>query len=69
MNRQPIDTTTGQPAGMQVHTDRVPVLVGWLVTLPDGFQTRMGPDKARADHYAAQQHGTLEPMFVWRAVA
>jgi hypothetical protein len=43
-----------------------PVLVGWLVTLPGGHECRLGPDKARADHYAAQQHGTIEAMFVWR---
>ena len=63
---RPIDTSTGLQAGSQAHAERVPVLVGWLVTLPDGFQSRMGLDKARADHYAAQQHGVIEPMFVWR---
>jgi hypothetical protein len=62
----PIDTTTGLQSGSLVHADRAPVLVGWLVTLPDGFETRMGPDKARATHYAAQQHATMEPMFVFR---
>ena len=62
----PIDTATGLQCGSEVHADRAPVLVGWLVTLPDGFETRFGPDKARADHYAAQQHGTLEPIYVFR---
>ena len=63
----PIDTATGLPAGGPVHSDRQPVLVGWLVTRPGGHECRLGPDKARADHYAAQQHGTIEAMFVWRA--
>jgi hypothetical protein len=64
----PRDTATGLQDGSAAHADRVPVLVGWLVTLPNGFETRMGPDKARADHYAAQQHGIIEAMFVWRPV-
>ena len=42
------------------------VIVGYLVTLPDGYECRLGPDYTRALHYAAQQHGQIEPMFVDR---
>lgn len=68
--RTPVDTATGLQCGGPVHIgdDLAPVLKGWLVTLPGGFETRLGPDKAKADHYAAQQHGAIEPMFVFRAV-
>lgn len=59
-------TPSNSPSSPSAEPDRAPVLVGWLVTLPDGFETRMGPDKARATHYAAQQHATMEPMFVFR---
>jgi hypothetical protein len=65
--RVPIDTATGSQAGGPVHEDHALVLVGWLVTLPDGLQTRMGLDKARAVNYATQQHATIEAMFVFRA--
>lgn len=65
--RQPIDTATGLPSGGEVHTDRVPVLVGWLVTFGKGNEARLGPDKTRAENYAAHSHGTIEPMYVWRA--
>ena len=64
--KAPVDTSTGLQAGSVPHGDRVPVLKGWLVTLPDGFETRMGLDKTRAENYAAQQHGTIEPLFVFR---
>lgn len=43
------------------------VLVGYLVTHPDGYQVRLAPDRTRAELYAARQHATLEPMFVRRA--
>jgi hypothetical protein len=46
--------------------DRVPVLVGWLATHTDGTQARLGLDRARADHYAATHHATVEAMYVWR---
>jgi hypothetical protein len=62
----PVDTATGQQDGSPAHDGRSPVLVGWLVTLPNGYEARLGPDKARADHYASQQHATLEAMFVMR---
>jgi hypothetical protein len=61
------DNGAGMEAGKAAYDDRAPVLVGWLVTLPNGYECRLGADKARADHYAAQQHATLEPMFVMRA--
>ena len=62
----PIDTATGLQSGMPVHT-QVEVVVGYLVTHPDGYQVRMPPDRTRADLYAAQQHATVEPMYVRRA--
>ena len=65
---QPIDSTTGLPCGAPVHTGMVDVLKGYLVTLPDGYECRMGPDKTRADLYAAANHGTIEPLFVRRPV-
>jgi hypothetical protein len=65
--RAPIDTSTGLQAGSVPHSDLVPVLKGWLVTLPGGHECLMKLDKARADNYAAQQHGTIEPLFVFRA--
>lgn len=65
--RQPIDTATGAQAGGPVHEDRVPVLVGWLVTFGKGNEARLGPDKTRAENYAAHSHGTIEAMYVWRA--
>jgi hypothetical protein len=61
--------TSKEPAAEQqaaVRDDRVPVLVGWLVTFGKGNEARMGPDKARAENYAAHSHGTIEPMYVWR---
>lgn len=64
-----IDTTTGLRSGGPVHTGTVEVVVGWLVTLADGHECRLGPDETRAKLYAAQQHGTAEPMFVRRATA
>ena len=66
---RPIDTTTGLQAGGQVHTGTVEVVVGWLVTLADGHECRLGPDDTPARIYAAQQHGTAEPMYVRRAAA
>jgi hypothetical protein len=42
------------------------VIKGWLVTLPDGHECRLGPDETRARNYAAQNHATLEPMYVQR---
>jgi hypothetical protein len=42
------------------------IIVGYLVTLPDGYECRLGPDYTRALHYAAQQHGKIEAMFVER---
>jgi hypothetical protein len=46
------------------------VLVGWLVTHDDGFEARLGPDKARAEVYVRQHRAVrIEGMFVWRAVS
>jgi hypothetical protein len=65
--RQPIDTATGLPSGSEVHADRAPVLVGWLVTHDDGFEARLGADRARAEVYVRQHRAArIEAMFVWR---
>ena len=64
----PIDTATGLQAGSPVHTGAVDVLVGYLATHANGYAARLGPDRARAELYAAQQRATLEPMFVHPAV-
>lgn len=45
------------------------VVVGYLVTLPDGHECRLGPDRTRADLYAARNHGVVEEMFVRRRAA
>lgn len=43
------------------------VVVGYLVTLPDGFECRLGPDLTRAQNYATQQRAVgIEPMVVRR---
>jgi hypothetical protein len=43
------------------------VVVGYLVTLPDGYECRLGPDETRARLYAARNHsGKVEPMYVLR---
>jgi hypothetical protein len=63
----PIDTTTGLQSGGEVHTGKVLVLKGYLVTLANGFESRLGPDKGRALTYAMQQRGSrVEPLFVER---
>ena len=49
--------------------DTVDVLVGYLVTHPDGYEARVGPDHTRASLYAARNRATLEPMFVRRPEA
>jgi hypothetical protein len=44
------------------------VLKGYLVTHADGFEARLGPDRARAEAYLRQHRGTqIEPLFVFRA--
>jgi hypothetical protein len=60
------EAATELQASGPVHEDRVPVLVGWLVTFGKGNEARLGPDKTRAENYAAHSHGTIEPMYVWR---
>jgi len=63
----PIDTATGQRSGNDVHLDYIEVVVGYHVTLPDGFVCRMAPDRTRAENYAIQQRAVLlEPMYVKR---
>jgi hypothetical protein len=63
----PIDTATGQQSGSEAHSDRTPVLKGWLVTHADGTEARLGPDKGRADVYMRTHRGVaIEAMFVWR---
>jgi hypothetical protein len=65
----PIDTATGRQSGSLVHDGTVLVVKGWLVTLADGHECRLGPDETRAKLYAAQQHGTAEPLYVRRPAA
>ena len=62
----PIDTATGLQSGQESHTGATEVLVGYLVTHADGYEVRIGPDRTRAELYAAKSHATLEPMFVRR---
>ena len=47
----------------------VPVLVGYLITHPDGYEVRMSTDKTRAEMYAVRQRGTIEPFYVFRVPA
>ena len=45
------------------------IIKGYLVTLPDGFECRLGPDLTRAQNYAAAQHAvSIEPLYVKRQV-
>ena len=45
------------------------VVVGYLVTLPDGFECRLGPDLTRAQNYAVQQRALrIEAMVVRRKI-
>lgn len=66
----PVDTATGLQSGSEPHTGEVLVLKGYLVTHADGFEARLGPDRARAEVYLRQHRATLiEPMFVRRAAS
>jgi hypothetical protein len=43
------------------------ILKGYLVTHADGFEARLGPDRARAEAYFRQHEGMrIEPLFVFR---
>ena len=42
------------------------IVEGYLVILRDGHKCRLPPDKSRAELFAAQNHGTIEPMYVRR---
>jgi hypothetical protein len=43
------------------------ILKGYLATHVDGFEARLGPDRARAEAYFRQHEGTrIEPLFVFR---
>ena len=54
-------------AGVQLEqTGTVELVVGYLVTHADGYEARFGPDRTRAELYAAKQHATLETMYVRR---
>lgn len=55
--------------GRAVIHDQADVLVGYLVTHPDGYEARLGPDRTRAELYAARNRAMLEPMFVRRPAA
>lgn len=65
----PIDTATGLQSGMPVRAGTVDVLVGYLITHPDGYEVRMPADRTRAELYAARNHATLELMYVRRPAA
>jgi hypothetical protein len=43
------------------------IVVGYLVTLPDGHECRMPADKTRVELYAAKNHATIEPIYVKRS--
>ncbi len=46
----------------------VEIVVGYLVTLPDRHECRLGPDRTRAEVYAAQNRATMiEPIYVKRS--
>lgn len=63
---QPVDTTTGLACGAPSRAP-VEVLKGYLVTHADGFEARLGPDRARAEVYLRQHRATLiEPLYVKR---
>ena len=56
-------------AGVQLEqVATVEVIVGYLVTHADGYEARVGPDRTRAELYAARNHATLEPMYVRRPI-
>lgn len=70
MTQIPIDPATGLQAGDPVHIGKALVVKGWLVTLPDGHETRLGPDETRARLYAVQQRAVrVEALFVMRVDA
>jgi hypothetical protein len=48
------------------HEWREKLVKGYLVTMRDGHECRLGPDKTRAELYAAQNHALVEPLFVSR---
>lgn len=50
-------------------TEMVNVLVGYLATHADGYEARLGADRARAEHYAARNRATLEALYVKRRIA
>lgn len=54
---------------MSEPADTVEVLVGYLVTHADGYEARVGPDRTRAELYAARNHATIEPIYVRRPAA
>ena len=64
----PFDVNTGLQSGPEVHTGTTDVIVGYLATHPNGYEARLGPDRARAELYAQRNHATLEPMFARRRV-
>lgn len=69
MTGTPIDTATGLQSGSEVH-GTVEVLKGWLVIHADGFEARLGPDRARAEVYVRQHRAvSIEPMYVRRPTA
>jgi hypothetical protein len=65
----PIDTATGKQSGPPVHTGWVDVFKGYLVTHPDGYEARMGPDRTRAELYAAKNHAIIEELYVRRKLS
>lgn len=53
---------------MQTEPQTVDVMVGYLITHSDGFEARLGPDKARAELYAVRNHARIEVLFVRRVL-
>lgn len=64
----PIDTTTGQQSGDPVHSGHVEIVVGYLVTHPDGYGALIRGDRTRAENYAITHHAVaIEPVFIRRS--
>lgn len=60
---KPIDTATGRQDGSPAHDGAVEVIVGYLVTLMDGTESRLPPDQTAAANYLVARHGrSIEPM-------
>lgn len=65
----PRDVLTGRQSGPAGAIESVEVVVGYLVTHPDGYVVRFELDRARAELYAIRNHATLEEMYVRRRMS